>query len=260
MPVESTTIPPRSCRLPRLRHHPARRRPARGGQLLRRRQARRRPADGRDRGRVHRGRLAGRPAQGHRVLRPGPHGAQAPARASWSPSAPPARPASASRTTSRCARCWTPRRRSSAWSPSPTCGTCGRRCARRWRRTSRWSPTRWPSSSAHGRRVFLDCEHFFDGYAHDRDYGVRVLEAAFAAGAEVGVMCDTNGGMLPMGVGRVVADVPGPHRRQARHPLPGRHRLRRRQLPRRRRGRRHARAGHRQRLRRAGRQRRHRSR
>ncbi len=59
----------------------------------------------------------------------------------------------------------------------------------------------------HGRRVFLDCEHFFDGYAHDPDYGVRVLEAAFAAGAEVGVMCDTNGGMLPMGVGRVVADV-----------------------------------------------------
>ena len=60
---------------------------------------------------------------------------------------------------------------------------------------------------AQGRRVFLDCEHFFDGYAHDRDYGVRVLETAFAAGAEVGVMCDTNGGMLPMGVGRVVADV-----------------------------------------------------
>jgi 2-isopropylmalate synthase len=59
----------------------------------------------------------------------------------------------------------------------------------------------------HGRRVFLDCEHFFDGYAHDRDYGVQVLETAFAAGAEVGVMCDTNGGMLPMGVGRVVADV-----------------------------------------------------
>jgi 2-isopropylmalate synthase len=59
----------------------------------------------------------------------------------------------------------------------------------------------------HGRRVFLDCEHFFDGYAHDRDYGVRVLETAFAAGAEVGVMCDTNGGMLPMDVGRVVADV-----------------------------------------------------
>ena len=58
-----------------------------------------------------------------------------------------------------------------------------------------------------GRRVFVDCEHFFDGYAHDRDYGGRVLEAAFSAGADVGVLCDTNGGMLPMGVGRVVSEV-----------------------------------------------------
>ena len=27
---------------------------------------------------------------------------------------------------------------------------------------------------AHGRRVFVDCEHFFDGFAADRDYGLRV--------------------------------------------------------------------------------------
>jgi 2-isopropylmalate synthase len=58
-----------------------------------------------------------------------------------------------------------------------------------------------------GRRVFLDCEHFFDGYAADRDYGVRVLEAAMTNGADVGVMCDTNGGMLPMGMHRVVSEV-----------------------------------------------------
>jgi 2-isopropylmalate synthase len=55
-----------------------------------------------------------------------------------------------------------------------------------------------------GRRVFLDCEHFFDGYAADRDYGVRVLEAAFAGGADVGVLCDTNGGMLPPWIGEIV--------------------------------------------------------
>ena len=60
---------------------------------------------------------------------------------------------------------------------------------------------------AEGRRGFLDCEHFFDGYQHDRDYGVRVLDAAAEAGADVGVMCDTNGGMLPMGVHDVVSDV-----------------------------------------------------
>jgi len=58
-----------------------------------------------------------------------------------------------------------------------------------------------------GRRVFLDCEHFFDGYAVDPDYGLRVLEAAFRGGADVGVLCDTNGGSLPMGLGRVVTDV-----------------------------------------------------
>jgi 2-isopropylmalate synthase len=58
-----------------------------------------------------------------------------------------------------------------------------------------------------GRRVFLDCEHFFDGHAADPDYGVRVLDAAFAAGADVGVLCDTNGGMLPMGLHEVVSRV-----------------------------------------------------
>jgi 2-isopropylmalate synthase len=58
-----------------------------------------------------------------------------------------------------------------------------------------------------GRRVFLDCEHFFDGYKHDADYGVRVLDAAAGAGADVGVLCDTNGGMLPMGVHATVHAV-----------------------------------------------------
>lgn len=58
-----------------------------------------------------------------------------------------------------------------------------------------------------GRRVFLDCEHFFDGYAADRDYGLRVAEAAVTAGADVVVLCDTNGGMLPMGIADVVRDI-----------------------------------------------------
>ena len=58
-----------------------------------------------------------------------------------------------------------------------------------------------------GRRVFVDMEHFFDGYKHDRDYGVRLLVAAAEAGASVGVLCDTNGGMLPHGMYEVVSDV-----------------------------------------------------
>ncbi|GAA1998382.1 2-isopropylmalate synthase [Nakamurella flavida] len=60
---------------------------------------------------------------------------------------------------------------------------------------------------AAGRRVFLDCEHFFDGYAFDRDYGLEVARAAVDAGADVVVLCDTNGGMLPVDVHRVVTEV-----------------------------------------------------
>jgi len=60
-----------------------------------------------------------------------------------------------------------------------------------------------------GRRVFLDAEHFFDGYGTDRGYALEVLAAAAGAGADVAVLCDTNGGMLPDDVARVVADVVG---------------------------------------------------
>ncbi len=59
----------------------------------------------------------------------------------------------------------------------------------------------------HGRRVVLDAEHFFDGYRFDRDYGLRVVEAAFGAGAETVTLCDTNGGMLPEWVHEIVAEV-----------------------------------------------------
>jgi 2-isopropylmalate synthase len=58
-----------------------------------------------------------------------------------------------------------------------------------------------------GRRVFLDAEHFFDGYLADRAYALEVLRTAADAGAEVVALCDTNGGMLPPQVGDVVADV-----------------------------------------------------
>ncbi len=60
---------------------------------------------------------------------------------------------------------------------------------------------------AEGRRVFLDAEHFFDGYAVDPDTALRVLEAAVTAGADVAVLCDTNGAMLPLGIAEVVTEV-----------------------------------------------------
>jgi 2-isopropylmalate synthase len=58
-----------------------------------------------------------------------------------------------------------------------------------------------------GRRVFLDAEHFFDGYAADPAYALEVLRTAGEAGAEVLALCDTNGGMLPAQIGDVVAAV-----------------------------------------------------
>ena len=58
-----------------------------------------------------------------------------------------------------------------------------------------------------GRRVFFDAEHFFDGYRSDPAFALRVLASAEEAGAERLVLCDTNGGMLPHEVARVVADV-----------------------------------------------------
>ncbi|MER0246185.1 citramalate synthase [Streptomyces sp. HSW2009] len=60
---------------------------------------------------------------------------------------------------------------------------------------------------AQGRRVFVDCEHFFDGYRGNPDYALQVVRAAHEAGADVVVLCDTNGGMLPAQVQAVVAEV-----------------------------------------------------
>ncbi|MCX4406099.1 MULTISPECIES: citramalate synthase [unclassified Streptomyces] len=48
-----------------------------------------------------------------------------------------------------------------------------------------------------GRRVFVDCEHFFDGHHANPAYATAVVQAAAEAGAEVVVLCDTNGGTLP---------------------------------------------------------------
>src|SRR5436190_8627710 len=60
---------------------------------------------------------------------------------------------------------------------------------------------------AEGQQVFLDAEHFFDGYRLDRAYALEVLRTAYDAGADVIALCDTNGGMLPGWVADVVHDV-----------------------------------------------------
>ncbi|MDR0488188.1 MAG: citramalate synthase [Propionibacteriaceae bacterium] len=58
-----------------------------------------------------------------------------------------------------------------------------------------------------GRRVFVDCEHFFNGYLDNPTYAKLVVATAAEAGAEVAVLCDTNGGMLPAMVTEILSDV-----------------------------------------------------
>ena len=68
---------------------------------------------------------------------------------------------------------------------------------------------------AAGRRVMYDGEHFFDAYMADEEYALETLRAAMQGGAEILVLCDTNGGTLPDKVEAIVRDV-GAH---IDHPL-----------------------------------------
>jgi 2-isopropylmalate synthase len=58
-----------------------------------------------------------------------------------------------------------------------------------------------------GRQVIYDAEHFFDGYRADPAYAMQTLAAAAEAGADVLVLCETNGGALPSTVAAAVAEV-----------------------------------------------------
>lgn len=58
-----------------------------------------------------------------------------------------------------------------------------------------------------GYEIFLDAEHFFDGYKSNPEYSIRTLEAAASAGADMYVLCDTNGGALPHEVSAIVKDI-----------------------------------------------------
>lgn len=58
-----------------------------------------------------------------------------------------------------------------------------------------------------GRRVFLDAEHFFDGFKANPSYALQAVKVAAEAGAECVILCDTNGGALPHEVSDIVARV-----------------------------------------------------
>jgi 2-isopropylmalate synthase len=58
-----------------------------------------------------------------------------------------------------------------------------------------------------GKEVIYDAEHFFDGYADNADYALKTLLAAAEAGADTIVLCDTNGGTLPLTLAAIVREV-----------------------------------------------------
>ena len=48
-----------------------------------------------------------------------------------------------------------------------------------------------------GREVIYDAEHFFDGWKSNPGYASETIRAAAEAGAQLVVLCDTNGGSMP---------------------------------------------------------------
>ena len=60
---------------------------------------------------------------------------------------------------------------------------------------------------ARGKEVVYDAEHFFDGFKHNPSYALKTLQAAVDGGADVLVLCDTNGGTFPSEVATIVKKV-----------------------------------------------------
>lgn len=60
---------------------------------------------------------------------------------------------------------------------------------------------------SHGREIVYDAEHYFDAYLADKEYALKTLGAAVKGGADVLVLCETNGGTLPTEVTRIVRET-----------------------------------------------------
>jgi 2-isopropylmalate synthase len=58
-----------------------------------------------------------------------------------------------------------------------------------------------------GREVIYDAEHFFDGFAANPEYALQTLKAAEEGGADLIVLCDTNGGSLPAHIQNAIGTV-----------------------------------------------------
>lgn len=59
----------------------------------------------------------------------------------------------------------------------------------------------------HFKRMIFDAEHFFDGFKRNPEYAMQTLQVAVQAGADLVVLCDTNGGTLPAEIATVIRQV-----------------------------------------------------
>ncbi len=62
------------------------------------------------------------------------------------------------------------------------------------------------------KEVIYDAEHFFDGYLTNEEYALETIKTARAAGADIVILCDTNGGMIHdryLEIIQVVSKIPG---------------------------------------------------
>lgn len=59
----------------------------------------------------------------------------------------------------------------------------------------------------HCAELFFDAEHFFDGYKASPPYALACLKKAAEAGADLLVLCDTNGGTMPEEIRKIAGDV-----------------------------------------------------
>ncbi len=58
-----------------------------------------------------------------------------------------------------------------------------------------------------GRMVVFDAEHFFDGYKSNPRYAMDTIKAAAESGVDTVVLCDTNGGTMPLDVQKIIREV-----------------------------------------------------
>ncbi len=57
------------------------------------------------------------------------------------------------------------------------------------------------------KEVIYDAEHFFDGYKKNPEYAVKTVMSVAKGGADIIVLCDTNGGTLPHEVQAIMEKV-----------------------------------------------------